>query len=35
MQISDLISGAIKESLTGKNTGLKKIIGKKYLEKIY
>lgn len=35
MQISDLISGAIKDYFTAKNKDLKKIIEKKYLEKIW
>jgi hypothetical protein len=35
MQLSDLVSGAIKDHFTGKNTELRKIIPKKYLYKIY
>ncbi len=35
MQLADLVSGAIKDSFTGKNTDLKKVIKKKYLYKIY
>ena len=35
MQLSDLVSGAIKDHFTGKNTDLRKIINKKYLYKIY
>ena len=35
MQLSDLVSGAIKEYFTGKNKDLKKVIDKKYLYKIY
>lgn len=35
MQLSDLISGALKDHFTGKNKDLKKIIKKKYLYKIY
>jgi len=35
MQISDLISGAIKDDFTGKNKELKKIINKRFLEKIW
>lgn len=35
MQMSDLISGALKDHFTKKNTSLKKIINKKLLIKIY
>jgi hypothetical protein len=35
MQMSDLISGAIKDSFTGKNKDLKKIINKNLLHKIW
>ena len=35
MQLSDLISGALKDYFTGKNKELKGIIDKKYLYKIY
>jgi len=35
MQMSDLISGAIKEHFTGRNKDLKKVISKKLLVKIY
>lgn len=35
MQLSDLVSGAIKDYFTGKNKDLKKIIDKKYLYKIW
>jgi hypothetical protein len=35
MQLSDLVSGAIKDYFTGKNKDLRKIIDKKYLYKIY
>jgi hypothetical protein len=35
MQLSDLISGALKDYFTGKNKDLKNIIKKKYLYKIY
>jgi len=35
MQLSDLVSGAIKDCFTGKNKDLKKIINKKYLYKIW
>lgn len=35
MQLSDLVSGAIKDYFTGRNKGLKKIIDKKYLYKIW
>jgi hypothetical protein len=35
MQMSDLISGALKDHFTGKNKDLKKIVKKKYLYKIY
>ncbi len=35
MQLSDLVSGAIKDWFTGKNKDLKKIIDKKYLYKIW
>lgn len=35
MQLSDLVSGAIKDHFTGKNKDLKKIIDKKYLHKIW
>jgi len=31
MQLSDLVSGAIKDYFTGKNKNLKKTIDKKYL----
>lgn len=35
MQLSDLVSGAVKDYFTGKNKDLKKIISKKYLYKIW
>ena len=35
MQMSDLISGAIKDYFTGRNKDLLKVISKKYLYKIY
>ena len=35
MQLSDLVSGAIKDYFTGRNKDLKKIIDKKYLYKIW
>ena len=35
MQLSDLVSGAIKDYFTGKNKDLKKVINKKYLYKIW
>jgi len=35
MQLSDLVSGAIKDSFTGKNKDLGKMIDKKYLYKIW
>lgn len=35
MQLSDLVSGAIKDYFTGKNKDLRAIINKKYLYKIY
>jgi len=35
MQMSDLISGAIKDDFTGHNKGLKKVIKRKWLVKIY
>lgn len=35
MQLSDLVSGAIKDYFTSKNKDLKKIIDKKYLYKIW
>ncbi|MEK7463511.1 MAG: DUF3800 domain-containing protein [Patescibacteria group bacterium] len=35
MQLSDLVSGAIKDYFTGKNKDLRKRIDKKYLYKIY
>jgi len=35
MQLSDLVSGAIKDYFTGKNKDLRKVIEKKYLYKIY
>lgn len=35
MQISDLISGAIKDDFTGKNKSLIKVVDKKFLEKIW
>ena len=35
MQLSDLVSGAIKDHFTGKNTDLRKVIKKKNLYKIY
>jgi hypothetical protein len=35
MQLSDLVSGAIKDYFTGKNKELKKVIDKKYLHKIW
>lgn len=35
MQLSDLVSGAIKDHFTGKNKTLRKIIEKKYLYKIW
>ena len=35
MQLSDLVSGAIKDYFTSKNKDLRKVIDKKYLHKIY
>lgn len=35
MQLSDLVSGAIKDHFTGKNKDLRKIIDKKHLYKIW
>ncbi|MBU4274431.1 DUF3800 domain-containing protein [Patescibacteria group bacterium] len=35
MQMSDLVSGAIKDDFTGKNKELLKIINKRFLEKIW
>ena len=35
MQLSDLVSGAIKDYFTGKNKELKRVINKKYLHKIW
>ncbi len=35
MQMSDLISGAIKEYFTKRNTDLKKVINKRLLVKIF
>jgi hypothetical protein len=35
MQLSDLVSGAIKDHFTGKNKELRRVIEKKYLHKIY
>ncbi|OGZ44066.1 MAG: hypothetical protein A3J55_01395 [Candidatus Ryanbacteria bacterium RIFCSPHIGHO2_02_FULL_45_17b] len=35
MQLSDLVSGAIKDYFTGKNRDLRKVIEKKYLYKIW
>ena len=35
MQLSDLVSGAIKDYFTGKNKDLRKVIDKKYLYKIW
>ncbi len=35
MQLSDIVSGAIKDSFTGKNKDLKKIMHKKFLYKIF
>lgn len=35
MQMSDLISGAIKDYFTGRNQDLKKVINRKWLVKIY
>jgi hypothetical protein len=35
MQLADLVSGAIKDAFTGRNTSLKKGIKKRYLYKIY
>ena len=35
MQLSDLVSGAIKDYFTGKNKDLRKVIEKKYLYKIW
>ena len=35
MQMSDLVSGAIKDEFTGKNKELKRIINKRFLEKIW
>jgi len=35
MQMSDLVSGAIKDSYTGRNKDLKKIIKKSLLKKVY
>jgi len=35
MQMSDLVSGALKDYVTGKNKGLKKVIAKKFLHKVW
>lgn len=35
MQLSDLVSGAIKDYFTGKNKELRRVINKKYLYKVY
>ncbi len=35
MQMSDLVSGAIKDGFTGRNKELKRVINKRYLEKIW
>ena len=35
MQLSDLVSGAIKEYFTGKNLDLRKILNKKHLHKVF
>ncbi len=35
MQLSDLVSGAMKDYFTGKNKDLRKVIDKKYLHKIW
>lgn len=35
MQLSDLVSGAIKDHFTGKNKALKQVINKKFLYKIW
>lgn len=35
MQLSDLVSGAVKDYFTGKNKDLRKVIDKKYLYKIW
>lgn len=35
MQLSDLVSGALKDHFTGKNKDLRKVIDKKYLYKIW
>lgn len=35
MQLSDLVSGAIKDHFTGKNKELRNVINKKYLHKIW
>ncbi|MDP3770022.1 MAG: DUF3800 domain-containing protein [bacterium] len=35
MQLSDLVSGAIKDYFTGKNKNLRKVINRKYLYKIW
>jgi len=35
MQLSDLVSGAIKDSFTKKNPSLEKIIEKRLLKKVY
>ena len=35
MQMSDLVSGAIKDDFTGKNKELKRVINKRFLEKIW
>jgi len=35
MQLSDLVSGAIKDYFTGKNKDLRRVIDKKYLYKIW
>lgn len=35
MQLSDLVSGALKDYFTGKNKDLRKVIDKKYLYKIW
>jgi len=35
MQLSDLVSGAIKDYFTGKNKDLRRVIDKKYLHKIW
>ncbi len=35
MQMSDLVSGAIKDDFTGKNKELRRVINKRFLEKIW